>query len=92
MNSIICLNDEARKAVRKLVENAKQLDRLVKETIEKGKPWTDKSFKPTKASLFNPEIDSADPEIFANLEWKRASKIYANPTIFNDGIDPNDVN
>ena len=66
---------------------------MVKDTIEKGEPWTDRDFLPSKASLFNAEIDSqSNSSDFENLEWKRASKIYSYPTIFGEGIGPNDVN
>lgn len=47
---------------------------------------------PIKSKLYDPTLDKQDAAKFEDLEWKRASEIYANPCIFKDGIDPNDVN
>ena len=64
---------------------------MVKETIAKGEPWTDREFLPIKSNLFDPEIDKKNAQLFENMEWKRASEIYEQPNIFKDGINPNDV-
>ena len=55
------------------MEAVKQMDRMVKEAIKKGEPWTDSTFLPAKSSLFDAAIDTKNAQVFENLEWKRAS-------------------
>ena len=62
------------------------------EIIQKGKPWTDPDFPPKLKSLFDPAIDKGDKSKFAAYEWKRASECYDNPKVFDDAIEPNDIN
>jgi len=69
------------------------MEKMVQETIAKGKPWTDPDFKPERSSLYDPRIDtSVDQASFNKFTWKRASEIYKPVYIFEDGIEPNDIN
>ena len=68
--------------------------RMQKEQItEAGELFTDQDFPPDFSSLYNPEIDyeRSQPDAFRKLEWKRASEIFTDPTMFND-ISPDDIN
>ena len=47
---------------------------------------------PIKKSIFDPEIDTNNNQVFENLEWKRASEIYQQPRVFVNDPVPNDVN
>ena len=61
--------------------------------IQKGQPWTDKDFPPEQKSLYNPQIDlEADPSTYNKFTWKRASDIYKPCSIFEGGVEPNDIN
>ena len=64
------------------------------EIIQLGKPWTDAEFPPERKSLYDPKIDTEvdDPRKFNNLTWKRASEIFNPVYIFEDGVEPNDIN
>ena len=64
------------------------------EIIQMGKPWTDPEFSPDRKSLYNPQIDTdvEDTSKFNNLTWKRASEIFNPLYIFEDGVEPNDIN
>lgn len=68
------------------------MERFVQATIAKGKPWTDPDFPPTKKSLYDPELDEVDAEAYNKIAWKRASEIYQPAYIFEDGVEPNDIN
>jgi len=66
---------------------------FLERTIASGKPWTDPEFPPDKSSLYDAKIDiDADPSAFNGLSWKRASAIYNPLYIFEDGVEPNDIN
>ena len=66
--AIYAWNSISKKAIRKMNENDKQVERMVGETIDKGLPWTDPDFKPIQTSLYNPVIDTqANPSVFENL-------------------------
>ena len=68
------------------------MERFVQETIAKGKLWTDPDFPPEMKSLFDPRIDEDDPQKYQALSWKRASEIYKPLYVFEDGVEPNDIN
>lgn len=65
---------------------------MVRETIEKGEPWVDTKFPPERTSLYDPAIDQVNHSTYDAYIWKRASEIYRPVHIFEDGIEPNDVN
>lgn len=70
-----------------------EIERLVQETIVKGKPWTDKDFPPKRSSLYDPQIDTdVDAQMYNSFQWKRASEIYKTFSVFVGGVDPNDIN
>ena len=58
--------------------------------MDKGEPWTDDKFPPEMKSLCKNPSDE-DTERFSAYEWKRASDIYQEVSIFSDGISPGDV-
>lgn len=68
------------------------MDAFVRKTISAGKPWTDPDFPPQASSLYNPKIDEVDRNAFDSFTWKRASAIYNPLYIFEDGVEPNDIN
>ena len=70
------------------------MERQMYEIIQLGKPWTDSEFPPERKSLYDPKIDTEvdDPRKFNNLTWKRASEIFKPVYIFEDGVEPNDIN
>ena len=67
------------------------MERIVRQAIERNKPWTDDSFPPERKSLYDPKIDQVDAATYNSLSWKRASEIYNPIYVFEDGVDPNDV-
>ena len=68
------------------------MEKFVQETIARGRPWTDPDFPPEKKSLYDPAIDTVDQKAFNSFTWKRASEIYNPVHIFEDGVEPNDIN
>ena len=63
------------------------------EIIQKGKPWTDPEFPPEPKSLYDVQIDlDADVRALSKITWKRASDIYNPVYIFEDGVEPGDIN
>ena len=68
------------------------MEKFVWETIAKNKPWTDPEFPPMAKSLYDPEIDQVDEALYKSFTWKRASQIYKPLYIFEDGVEPNDIN
>lgn len=68
------------------------MERFVQETIAKGKPYTDPDFPPEQSSLWDPTIDEVDEAQYKSFSWKRASLIYNPCYIFEDGVEPNDIN
>ena len=70
-----------------------ELERFVQATIAKGKPWTDPDFPPNQSSLYDPAIDNeVDVDTYNSFSWKRASEIFKPAYIFEDGVEPNDIN
>ena len=66
-----------------------QVDKI----IGTGKPWTDAEFPPDRSSLYDPNIDrDIDTRTFNSFKGKRASEIFNPIYIFEDGIEPNDIN
>ena len=65
---------------------------MVQKTIARGKPWTDQDFPPTVKSLYDPAIDQVDESLYRSFSWKRASQIYKQVHVFEDGVEPNDIN
>ena len=58
-----------------------------------GKPWSDDEFPPNGSSLYDKNIDvDIDQRTFNSFKWKRASEIFNPIYIFEDGIEPNDIN
>ena len=56
-------------------------------------PFTDHAFPPERSSLYNPDVDlEASTARLDSFSWKRASEIFNPAYIFEDGIEPNDIN
>ena len=90
---IVTISNKSRTAVQKMQQKETDMERMVQETIAKGKPWTDPDFPPMQKSLYDPSIDNkVDVTFYNSLSWKRASQIYKPVYIFEDGVEPNDVN
>lgn len=89
---VVTISNRSRAAIRKMEEDELDMERFVQETIMKGKPWTDPEFQPKKSSLYDPSIDQVDQSTYDSFTWKRASKIYNPLYIFEDGVEPNDIN
>jgi len=54
--------------------------------------WVDPEFPPELSSLIDPEVDTdASLAKYEQFEWKRVGEIYDEPSIFCDGIEPNDI-
>lgn len=69
------------------------MEQFVWQTIAKGKPYTDPDFPPEQKSLYDPRIDTEiDERTFQSFSWKRASEIYNPVYVFEDGVEPNDIN
>ena len=69
------------------------MERQMYEIIQMGKPWTDPEFPPERKSLYDRTIDKeADPKTYNAFTWKRASAIFNPIYIFEDGVEPNDIN
>ena len=65
---------------------------MVQKTIARGKPWTDPEFPPAAKSLYDPAIDQVDESVYRSFSWKRASQIHPKVFVFEDGVEPNDIN
>ena len=83
---------KSRVALENLKKKTAEMEAFVRKTIEAGKPWTDPEFPPERSSLYDPNIDDVDRKTFNSYSWKRASQIYKQLYIFEDGIEPNDIN
>ena len=68
------------------------MEQFVQTTIARGRPWTDPDFPPTQASLYDADIDEVDEAMYKSFSWKRASEIFNPVYIFEDGVEPNDIN
>ena len=69
------------------------MEKYVSDVIQKGQKWTDKDFPPELKSLHDAEVDDAsNVHKYNKLMWRRCGEIYKNPTVFQAGIDPNDIN
>ena len=68
------------------------MEKFVWETIAKNKPWTDPDFPPMAKSLYDPQIDQVDEDLYKSFSWKRASQLYKPVYVFEDGVEPNDIN
>ena len=80
-------------ALNQLSKKTKEMKMFVDKTISLGKPWTDTDFPPERSSLYDPNIDrDIDTRTFNSFKWKRASEIFNPIYIFEDGIEPNDIN
>jgi len=75
-----------------LKKKTSEMERFVEETIAKGQPWTDPDFRPDESSLYDPNVDSIDEASWQRFTWKRGGEIYSPAFIFEDGIEPNDIN
>jgi hypothetical protein len=67
------------------------MKKFVQGVIDEGKPWTDSDFKPDISSLFDPAIDEGSINDYNKYSWKRVPEIYKKPSVFHDGISPNDI-
>ena len=80
-------------ALNKQKEKSAAMEKMVQQVIAKGKPWTDPDFPPDLSSIYHRRIDTqCDQGAFNKLSWKRASEIYKPVYVFEDGIEPNDIN
>ena len=43
-------------------------------------------------SLYDPSIDQVDENLYRSFSWKRASQLYKTVHVFEDGVEPNDIN
>ena len=69
------------------------MELFVHKTIAEGKPWTDPDFPPQQSSLYDPKIDKdIDTSTFNSFKWKRASELFNPIYVFEDGVEPNDIN
>jgi hypothetical protein len=66
---------------RELRKNEAKVDKI----IANSQPFTDEDFPANLQSL-------GTAAKFQNIQWKRISEIYQEPKIFQDGIEPNDIN
>ena len=57
-------------------------------------PFTDIEFPARRSSIYrkDDEIPGDKKEIYNNLIWKRASKIFRNPQLFLEKIEPIEIN
>ena len=91
--NIRALSEKSVKRLQHQKEKHAEMEQFVQKTIALGKPWTDPDFKPERSSLYDPMIDTeVDRKTFNSYEWKRASAIYNPVYIFEDGVEPNDIN
>lgn len=90
--NLVAVSKKSRMALEALDAKNDELERFVQATIAAGKPWTDPDFPPNSSSLVDPAVDGGDPGRFASYSWKRVPEIYEKPQIFEDGVEPNDIN
>ncbi len=90
--TIKAVSDKSRAALAALKKKTSEMERFVEETIAKGKPFTDPDFGPQISSLYDPRVDEVDEAAYRKFTWKRANEIYKPAFIFEDGIEPNDIN
>ena len=90
--TVRAVSTKAQSAIEKLRKSASEMEHLVQKTIALGKPWTDPDFPPERSSLYDPAIDKVDRAAFDSYSWKRASEIYKPVYVFEDGVEPNDIN
>ena len=86
------ISDRSRAALQKQQSKVSSMKKMLNETIAVGKPWTDPEFPPERSSLYDPRIDNVDQGAFDSYSWKRAGSLFPNAQIFEDGIEPNDIN
>ena len=89
---VVAVSSKSRAAIQRLEAQQAELERYVQAVIAKGQPWTDPDFPPNQSSLYDPNLDEVDVQTYNSFSWKRASDIFQNPQIFEDGVDPNDIN
>ena len=90
--NIRAVSEKSLNALKQHNDKSAQMERFVQETIAKGKPFTDPDFKPDRSSLYNPRIDEVDRRLYDSFTWKRAGEIYKPAYVFEDGVEPNDIN
>ena len=90
--SMIAVSKKTKKLVREMDQKSSDMERQVNEIIARGEPFTDSEFPPRTSSLYDPQLDEVDRAAFDSFQWKRASQIYNPVYIFEDGVEPNDIN
>ena len=89
---IIAVSEKSRSAIQNKEANEAEMARFVWAKIAEGRPYTDPDFPPEVKSLYDPQIDDVDEATYKSFSWKRASEIYDPAYIFEDGVEPNDIN
>ena len=69
----------------------REMERYVEEQIFLGQKWTDDKFPPEVSSLYDNNVDEVDTVKYDAYTWKRANEIYDPVYMFQDGIEPNDI-
>ena len=91
--NIKAVSQKSQAALDKQKAKSLAMERQMYEIIQMGKPWTDPEFPPERKSLYDRTIDKeADPKTYNAFTWKRASAIFNPIYIFEDGVEPNDIN
>ena len=89
---IVTVSNKSKVAIQKLEQKQADMELFVQQVISKGKKWTDPEFPPEAKSLWDPQIDQVDESQYRAFKWKRASDIYKPVYVFEDGVEPNDIN
>ena len=86
-------SQKSREALTLQARKTKEMEMFVEKTIALGKPWTDPDFPPERSSLYDANIDTdIDTRAFNSFKWKRASELFTPIYVFEDGVEPNDIN
>ena len=91
--AIVTSSEKSKTAIKAMEDKANEIERMVQDTISRGRPWTDPDFPPEQKSLYDPQIDNeVDSRLYNSFKWRRAKEIYPNALVFEDGVEPNDIN
>lgn len=88
----MAVSNKSRASIQRMEAKQLEMERFVQATIAKGKPYVDPDFPPEKSSLYDPAIDEVDAANYNSFSWKRAGEIYQPAYVFEDGVEPNDIN